>query len=205
MIAQIENAVLELLKSAGDNDVLGYKYRTLESYPEEFDTYLKEKHMLRAPAAWCVFLGFVSMTVGDDGESYGLARFALVLAAENLRNETATRHGDDTVPGSYQLGLDAVGLLAGTDLGLDIGRITPRRMALVARTPEMRKQHLSLIAFEFETSVPIGQIPTDGEPGSFETFHADWDVPAFGNVGPALPDEDNADASDQVALEGDPS
>lgn len=37
---------------------------------------------------------------------------------------------------------------------------------------------------------------------SFDVFHANWDVPSFG-VGPALPDDDHADATDHIFLEQD--
>lgn len=203
MIAAIENAVIDVLRDAGTDGRLGYVYRTLETYPDEWDEYLKDlKGPLRTPGAWAVFLGIVSMELSDDGVTYGLARFALVMAAQNLRNETGTRHGGGGEPGSYQLGIDAVGLLAGNSLGLDIGRINPRRLALVGRTPEMRTNKLSLIAFEWETRIPITQLIADGELASFETFHANWDVPPFGGIGPDLPDDEPADATDTVTLEG---
>lgn len=202
MIAAIENAVVELLRDAGQDGRLGYRFATLETYPDEWDSYLKDKRQLRCPGAWCVFLGLVSMELTDDGVTYGLARFATVLAAENLRNEQATRHGGGGQPGSYQLGVDAVGLLAGNALGLDIGIIQPRRLALVGRSEETRKQGLSLIAFEWETRVPIVELIADGELADFETFHANWDVPPFGGIGPDLPDDEPADATDTVTLEG---
>ena len=59
-IAEVENAMLGRLRAASDADVLGYKYRTLESYPEEFDEYLKTeiKGGAQFPAAWVVFGGW---------------------------------------------------------------------------------------------------------------------------------------------------
>lgn len=35
----------------------------------------------------------------------------------------------------------------------------------------------------------------------FRIFHANWDIPPIGNVGPEIPDDDNADATDHVILE----
>ena len=203
MIAAIENAVLQLLRQAGEQGRLGYRFVTLETYPDEWDAYLKDKVKLRCPGAWCVFLGVVGMELSDDGVTYGLARFATVLAAESLRNEQATRHGLGNKPGSYQLGWDAIGLLAGNSLDVaDMGHIVPRRLALVGRTAETRKQGISLIAFEWEARVPIVQLVADGELADFETFHANWDVPPFGGIGPGLPDDEPADATDTVILEG---
>ena len=204
MIGEIENAVIDVLRNAGDDGRLGYVYRTLESYPDEWDEYLKDaKGPLRWPGAWCVFLGMVSMEQDDEGVTYGLARFALVMGAEHLGNEKATRHGSGSDPGSYQLAFDAIGLLSGNDLGIEgLGPIKPRRLALVGRTAETRKAKISLIAFEWEVRVPIMALMLDGELADFETFHANWDVPPFGGIGPDLPDDEAADATDTVTLEG---
>jgi phage gp37-like protein len=204
MIAAIENAVIDVLRDAGADGRLGYVYRTLETYPDEWDQYLKDaKGHLRWPGAWCVFLGMVSMEQDDEGVTYGLARFALVMGAEHLRNEQATRHGVGSDPGSYQLAFDAIGLLAGNDLGIEgLGPIKPRRLGLVGRTAETRNAKISLIAFEWEVRVPIVALMLDGELADFETFHANWDVPPFGGIGPDLPDDEAADATDTVTLEG---
>jgi len=201
VIAAIEKGVLEALRDAGASDLFGYRYRTLETYPDDWDAYLKEVRVLNAPAAWCVFLGIGKMVEEEDGTVRGEARFGLVVAAENLRNEEATRHGHGAKPGSYQLAIDAVTLLAGSDLGLDIGRLKPRQMRLVARDDEQRKRKLSLMLIELATDLPFEAF-VDAEPGSFITFNVNWDVPEFGNVGPDIPDDANADATDRVTLEG---
>lgn len=201
MIGAVENALVEVLRQAGDSGQLGYVYRTLESYPEEFDAYLKERKVpLRCPAAWAVFLG---IDRGDDAEDdagfMGEARFALVVAAENLRNETATRHGGPGEPGSYQLAIDAVRLLSGNALEpLELTHpVTVEGLRLVARSPEIRKAGLSLVAIALSCTIPFGQFPRDDAP--FDTLHVDWDIPAFGNVGPELPAAD-PDAADQMEL-----
>jgi hypothetical protein len=36
---------------------------------------------------------------------------------------------------------------------------------------------------------------------SFETFNANWDIPAFDNVSTDLPADDTADATDKITLE----
>jgi hypothetical protein len=43
MIAAIELGILARLKAVSDSDALGYKYGTLETYPEDWDEYLKDK------------------------------------------------------------------------------------------------------------------------------------------------------------------
>ncbi|TXH32521.1 MAG: hypothetical protein E6Q98_24665 [Rhodospirillaceae bacterium] len=48
-------------------------------------------------------------------------------------------------------------------------------------------------------------IPDAGDPGlgDFKIFHANWDIPVFGNVLPPLPADDTADATDHVIMETD--
>jgi phage gp37-like protein len=200
MIAAIELAILQVLRGAGSEEgPLGYRYVTLATFPDEFDEYLKSVPNLRTPAGWIVFLGLDDAS--DDGDETGLAarlRFALVVAAQNQRNEQETRHGKDAMIGSYQLATDAMRLLSRNDLGLDlIEPITVRGARLVSRSEQMRAQKLSMVAIELACRVPIGAL--DEVLGEFRTFHADWDVPAFGNVAAPLPSAQH-DAEDQVEL-----
>jgi len=46
-------------------------------------------------------------------------------------------------------------------------------------------------------------VPDVANLGDFKTFHADWDIPPFGNVLPPLPADATADATDHVTLETD--
>lgn len=187
MIGAVENAIIGVLRDAGEAGTLGYRYATLETYPDDFDQYLKDKGQLRTPAAWAVFLGLGQGSDGGDGDGPRFeARFALVVAAQNLRNETATRHGGpDPVaePGSYQLAEDAARLLSRNLLGLNL--VTPLTiggMRLVARSAEPRTHKLSLMAIECSCVLALGQIIDLEALDPFTAFHADWDVPALGNV-----------------------
>lgn len=216
MIAKIELAMIAALKAAGDAGVLGYKWLTLETYPEEWDAYLKEKTNWRAPAAWAVFAGArdVQMTGGSvllDG-----AQFGLVVAAENLRNETATRHGGPAdapkaEPGSYQLALDALAILSGNSLNLGIRALQPRALQLVRPFDALKERRVSMIALTFETAFEVTAIPDAENLADFDTLHLDWDIPPFGRVdgdlvapGIQLPapaeGEGSADASDHLSL-----
>ncbi len=204
MIGAVENALVQVLESAGDQDVLGYRYRTLDSYPDDFDAYLKEKGQLRTPAAWAVFLGLDQGSDNKDGSGWnGRGRFALVVAAQNLRNETATRQGGPdraSEPGSYQLAIDATRLLSRNALEpLDlVSPVEVNGMRLVARTKEMRDQLLSLMAIDLSCELAFGNF-TDGEMGDFAQMHVDWDVPELGNVEPPLPAA-NPDAEDLIEV-----
>jgi phage gp37-like protein len=207
MIAQFEKAVIGRLKTAGEDGLLGYTYRTLETYPEDWGEYFSdEKIAMRPPAAWCTFDGFPNMEEHIDGITRCEALFWLVVAAKNLRNEEATRHGGSGEPGSYQLALDAVGLLQGQTLGLDVDRIQVQRMREVNRTGEIRKRKLSLYAIQMKTALYADPLTIgDGDLAPFEAFHANWDIPPFGNVAVPLPNDADADASDHLTLEGDQS
>ncbi len=208
MIAAVELAILARLRAAGDAGVLGYKLNTLETYPENWDEYLAEKAPV-APAAWAVFAG---IDRGDGGASRVRlpAIFGLVVMAENARaNEVFSRHGDMNVPGSYQLVEDAIGLLAKSDLGLDIDAIEIGRVQLVRPPAAIAKRKVSMYAIELRTTLPVLERPD--ALGDFETFHVDWDIPPFrapvpidaepGTPGIQLPDDAHADAVDHLTLE----
>lgn len=200
MIAATENAIIDALRVAGQpGGPLGYSYSTLETYPDEFEAYLAEKGTLRTPAAWAVFLGMTDgADDGDDTGWNGKARFALVVAAHNLRNEEDTRHGDGAVPGSYQLAIDAIRLLSRNDLDLDLVEpVTIKGARLVAITPQMKRQRLSLIAIELECRLSLGSFAAD--PLDFLSLHVDWDVPPLGNVAPPLPAQSH-DAEDLIEV-----
>lgn len=204
--AAIENAILARLKAAGEADALGYRFRTLDTYPADFDVYLKEKIKgdRPFPAAWVVFGGWRAPT--DDGALQAPAVFMVVVAAQNLRNEQARRHGaGEAEVGSYQLMLDVAGLIHGQRLGLDIGPLQLGPCRSVRPTATILERQLSLYALEFTTLMPIevARFPAAAL-DDFTTFNADWDVPAFGNVSTDLPapaeGEGAADATDTVEL-----
>lgn len=208
--AEIENAILARLRAAGEADVLGYRFRTLDTYPTDFDTYLKEKVLgdRPFPAAWVVFGGWRAPT--DDGALQAPAVFMVVVAAQNLRNEQARRHGaGEAEVGSYQLMLDVAGLVHGQRLGLDIGALTLGPCRSVRPTATILERQLSLYALEFTTLMPIevSRFPAAAL-DDFSTFNANWDLAPFGNVdgddeaeGVQLPADETAAATDKLELE----
>lgn len=209
MIAAVENAILARLKALSDADVLGYQWKTLESSPDDWATLFTEKvSSIRTPAAWTAFAGWDATAIEDSGQiRIDNARFVIVLASRNLRNETEARHGSAVgEPGSYQLMLDAVSALRFNDLGLSINPLRIGAAREVARTEAMRRNGLSVFALDISTDIwlaPAEAGVDDGDtPSDFLRLHADWDIRPFGGVGPDLPDEANADASDLVTLEG---
>lgn len=215
MIGEIENRMLGLLRAAGEGGLLGYRYKALETYPEDWDEYLKDKDVLGAPAAWVVFAGMRAVEGPVLAPTVEMT-FGLVFMAENLRNETATRHGGQTPagaaiagePGSYQLAIDGFLLLAGHDLGLDIAPLEFKSLRIVSRFPALAERKVSMLAMEFTTRAQLPAIdPGPDTLPPFEVFHANWDVPPHGNVdadpgtpGVQIPADASADATDEVQL-----
>jgi len=201
MIAATEKALVQQLLDAGEAGVLGYEYRTHDTFPDQFEEYLRSNTGLRTPAIWATFLGIVEGV--DDGDDRGFtarARFALVVAAANKRNEEDTRHGDGAVPGSYQLMVDAIRILSRSMLTPDLDLMEPVRIRSarpIARTEQMKRQGLAMIAIELELVVPLAVFFE--EPVDLERIGVDWDIPAFGNVAPPLPAAD-PDAADLIEL-----
>lgn len=215
MIGAVENAILERLRLAGTAGVLGYRYESLETYPVDWDIYLKDKVALRAPAAWATFGGWGANSDGEICQPLLPATFGLVVMAESLRNEQATRHGDPvtaTSPGSYQMVIDAVALLAGHDLGLLAGPIVIGACRHVRPPKALAERRISMLALELRTKVQFDPADFDGgDIDDFTHFHADWDIPPIGKgrdgtpIGGepwAGPDPANADAADDVFLPG---
>lgn len=200
-IAAVENAILARIEGAQTAGVLGYSYRTLESYPEDFDARLKEVIVgdRSFPAAWVVFGGW-GRPVEATNALQAPAIFMVVVAAQNLRNEKATRHGVTPASGkaeigAYQLLADIAALIHGQHLGLDIQPFKLGPCRSVRPTPTTERK-LSLFALEFSTLLPIEltRFPVR-EIGDFSTFEAAWDVVPFGEA--AL---DPADANDRLEL-----
>lgn len=207
MIGAIETAIIDALRAQSDAGALGYRYRLLDTYPDDFDQYFTDKKgLIRAPAAWCTFLALDDcQDLGDGQGVQGTGRFALVLAAQNLRNESASRHGGpagQSEPGSYQLAEDAARILSGNWLADEPGvsLIRPISVAgirLVQRTEMMAKNNLSLMAVELRCTFPIGQFAEEAI--DLQKLHVDWDVPPIGNVAPPLPAA-RADARDDITV-----
>lgn len=201
MIAATENALVQALLDAGDDGTLGYHYLTHDTFPDQFEEYLRANAKLRLPGIWATFLGLVEGL--DDGDALGFqarARFAIIVAAGNLRNEQDSRHGDGATPGSYQLMVDAIRVLSRSTLTPELDLIEPvliRSARPIARTEQMKRQQLSMMAIEVELVLPLSTF--SDEPVDLEVLHVDWDIPAFGNVAPPLPAAD-PDAADTIEL-----
>jgi phage gp37-like protein len=181
MIGTIEIKMEDVLKSV--DSARGYAFRTLTNYPTDWDAYFAEVTPT-FPAAWVVFGGARRLSVNATSVLYQ-ATYGLVVAAQNVRNEKAQRHGQVVANGkndigSYQLLEDAIRLLGGNTLGLDdISALEPGDITFVRPFAALLKAKASMLAVQFTTkfSIDFGGFiaPLD----DLDTIDASWDVPPF--------------------------
>ena len=198
MIAAIENAIIAAVKAQEASGALGYELKTLRTYGGEFADGL-DRAVPNFPAVMVLFGGG---PVSKEGAALKVtARFLIICAASNIRNEAAGRQGDEVSGkvGSYQIMLDMIRLLSNQNFDLDIEaiRITNTRALINDR---VNQKLASVYGVDIETSFSIDGLSDLTDVGIFETFHANWDVPEFGNVSTTLPADQTADATDHVTL-----
>ncbi|WP_165184717.1 phage protein Gp37 [Caulobacter soli] len=182
MIGEIENAMVKSLDAASKAGVLGYAYRDCESLPADIDERLIKK-VPRYPAAWVTFASLRTLQQMKGGSAKVEASFAVIVAAENLRNERATRQGgSESEVGSYQMFQDAAGLLAGQTFGLpieglELGGVTPVTSPTGSERLSLFKVALTT-RFVFSPTMPAHV----AELADFETFFVAWDLPPHGDT-----------------------
>lgn len=214
IIAAIENAVLARLQ-AGEA-VIGYQWLTRETYPADWDAFLKEKSIVRDPGVWFGFAGGEianGQEYIDGGEAARVnLTFGITVIARHQGNEQARRHGTEMQSqiGAYKMMLDCVALLNRKTLGLDIAPLKFQQLRLVRRDGALKEMKAAMYAAQVTTSFALPLLPDDlgaGELDAFETFHANWDIPPFGGIDAApgtpgiqLPDDANADLTDHLEL-----
>jgi phage gp37-like protein len=214
IIAAIENAVLARLQ-AGEA-AIGYQWLTRETYPADWDAFLKEKSIVRDPGVW---FGYAGGSVDKHQEMLTLGKgarvqltFGITVIARHQGNEQARRHGTEAQGqvGAYQLMLDCVSLLQWQSLGLDIMPLEFGALRLVRPAGALTQLKAAMYAAQVTTSFALPMLPDDlgaGDLDNFETFHANWDIPPFGGIDAApgtpgiqLPDDANADLTDHLEL-----
>lgn len=126
--------------------------------------------------------------------------------ARSLRNEKQGRRGgQDSNPGSYQMCGDIAMLLHGFAAVDEEDKqifdpITVRGIRPVLNDVVGANLLSSIYSVDIEMIGSMTAITDDTE-DLFAIFHANWDVPVFGNVSTDLPADDTADATDHVELE----
>jgi phage gp37-like protein len=214
VIAATELAALARLAATGG--ALGVTWKTLKTFPADWEAAIDNDKETPCPAGWIVCTGWNDADQVSDGQLHVTLTFGLVVGYENLRpDEQVQRHGgvdQAQEPGSYKLLLAATTALAGQTLGLDmVEPIKVGAMRPVAPTIASHKRRMSRYAIELSCRVPLALVG-DGEtdPAELQLLHANWDIPAFDDpipidadpaAGRQLPDDRNADATDTVTLE----
>lgn len=197
MIGTIEQAIIDRLKEISDSGALGYKLREVGSYGGQAKDQKSRASIKDFPAVWVTF---TNAPTDQETNSYDRfqAEFALICATENLRNEKAARHGDGQSVGAYQLVMDMAGILGrwspvdgcGT---IKINRVTPLSV------DEGRNGLLAVYGLTFTISFQNKRLnPGVDFENPLTAIHTNWDLPPNGNVGPDLPDDENADATSHV-------
>lgn len=216
MIAAIELAMLARLKAVADTGALGFQWRTLATFPDNWEDYLASDSVIATPAAWVVFAGWDRAEVIGDDLHVQDAHFGLMVADENSRpNEQYQRHGGDNPakePGSYRMVEGAAISLAGNDLGLLSRGLLPGPLRPVAPTAASKSRRMSRFAVDFTCDFIVTLAGDD--PAAIEQLHANWDIPAYASPfavdrdavrpGAQLPDDFHADATDHVDLTEEP-
>lgn len=201
MIGAVENAIIARIQAAQDSGALGYRLVKVTTYAGDLAEGIKS--VARAlPAVWVVFSGATAQRVIARTRVEVSATYSVIVAANSLRNEREGRHGSGAAPGAYQIVEDIVALLGGRSL--DIQALRPLQLVRIeALYNDRSEQTLAAIyGITFETGWQVDLGEDAGTLDDFRTFHANWDLPAHGEVGPALPDDTHAQATDHITLEG---
>lgn len=201
MIGDIENAMIARIKAAQDSGALGYTLAALTTYGGEISSGNLFNAVRNFPAIWVIFRDARLISSRRGGTILRLgARFSVICAATSLRSELESRQAQGAKPGSYQLVMDTLSLLGGKNLGLDINRLAAEEIVPLVNERSDR-QLASIYGITFSTAFDFDAGENPSALDDFITFHANWDIPVHGNVGPDLPDDSEAEATDTVTLE----
>ncbi len=197
MLADIEDAMIEAFQARQENGSLGYKYKALKTYGGEFNQGM-DRAVVNFPAALFLYEGGPIVKIGQSWKV--TARWLLMLAGTNLRNEAAARHGDSAGKvGTYQMIMDALKILANETFGLAITPIVLENVLPLVNDGAGR-QLASVYGIRLSTTFITDTLPDVGSLDRFITAHTDWDIPPHGNVDRDIPSDDTADATDLVTL-----
>lgn len=163
MIATIENAILNRVFNLQTN--FGYKYAILESWPDNWKTYLETRlGGLVTPAAWVTFTGLneTDQDLNTRYETVCTARFGIVVAAKNTRNQVAARHGASVQNplkpyevGVYQLAQDLIGVLNGWSPHESAGLLMLKSLQTgEVDSTRAANMHFQVLSFECVVSLP---------------------------------------------------
>ncbi|MDB5802268.1 MAG: hypothetical protein JWL63_3207 [Rhodocyclales bacterium] len=194
-IVDIEDAMLARVNAVNDGR-LGYRIATLDTYGGEFDEDLP-KVIRRFPGLWVVYAG------SGKPEPINTARtkwrmpatFAVLVGAQTLRGEGATRRGLEAggevrQVGTYRMLRDVRRLFVAQDLGLAMRPFAPGAVKTLFNT-RLNSQGLSVFSQEWHTSFIIDQVPDPCDAGWFDEVGINLHL---------TPDDGEADSKGIVSL-----
>lgn len=199
-ISQIEDGIINLIKSAQEADALGYKLKKIDTYGGDFSDGV-EQMVRNFPAVLVIFAGATRISKTNNRTKFS-ARYGLICCAKNLRSEQSARSGDSSKVGSYKIVLDMAMLLMGQTFGLDIDPIVIEGFDPLSNDKADR-QLASIYGLNITTTFEIEGGVDPATLADFKTFHANWDLPPHADIETPLPADDEADATDHITLETD--
>lgn len=195
MMDLIENGIIARLKLANSTPgLLGYTLKSIDSYGEQLASENLKGVITNLPAVWVTFLG--AQKVAGEDDCQWSARFVVIAAHRNARNEKASRLGAGDDVGVYQIANDIRGLLNSEQLGLAIDGLDPQAIRLI-KSPVLARQMVNVLAVEFLTGwyegasfekpelIAAANAAHEDDPdwvprrqvGNFTTFNVAWGPP----------------------------
>jgi phage gp37-like protein len=197
VIGAVEDQIIARLVTAFQG-----RLREIDHKPAKLDADELMRMLTVAPAAYVSFLGWTGTERPDQAVK---ASWGVYLIASNAGGEQARRRGDDATIGAYEMLEVAVAYLDDWTPASAAGFIDVRSAENLFGTA-FEKAGRSVYALVVDVPLDLNPVAPDTAPSldAFVTFHADWDVPGFGNVATPPPAPDTgatrADAVDRVTL-----
>jgi phage gp37-like protein len=196
MIGALEDAIICRLR-----EVFQARVREVDHKPAKFDAEELLRILSQAPAIYVAFLGWQrsARLPGCVTTTYGV-----YLVAANASGERARRRGDEATIGAYEM---AVCTASSLDRWVPEGAAGPMEVQSCENLYASAFEKAGRTVYGLVCDVPV-QIQDDWDVpanlDNFITFHADQDIPPFGNVAkpPPAPEAgaNRADAVVRVTL-----
>ena len=193
MIGPLEDAIICRLREAFDN-----RLREVDHKPAKFDAEELLRVLSNAPAIYVAFLGFqrTERPPGSVRATYGA-----YMVAANASGERARRRGDEATIGAYEMAVLAAAKL---ERWVPDGAAGPIEVQSCENLYATAFEKAGRTVYGLVCDVPV-QIQDDWDVpttlDNFITFHADQDIPPFGNVAKPPPaPTSGADRADAVVL-----
>ena len=209
MIGALEDAIITRLREA-----FGGRVREVDHKPARFDAEELQRVLSNAPGIYVAFLGWQRV---ERPPGCVRATFGAYIVAANASGEVARRRGDQVTIGAYEM---AILTAATLERWLPAGAAAPIEVQSCENLYATAFEKAGRTVYGLVCDVPVqiqdawGVPQIDAGDGSaaappgfldnFITFHADQDIPPFGNVATPPPAPTNganrADAVVRVTL-----